>query len=72
MDIVEKFLRENVKEFIELMNQNGKEVETHLEFELVSFELVGLKLKIEILEKNTQVLIYFEEGNQPQLRFKKV
>lgn len=71
LDIVEKFLRENVKEFIELMNRNGKEVEKSLEFELISFEFIGLKLKIKILEKNTQVLIDFEEGKQPRLRFKK-
>ena len=70
LDIVEKFLKENIEKLIETVKQNGKEVEEPLEFELVSFEFIGLRLKIEILEKNTQVLIDFEEGKQPRLQFK--
>jgi len=69
--MVEKFLRENVKELILLMKQHGKDVEASLEFELVFFEFIGLRLNFEILEKNSQVLIDFREGRRPRLLFEK-
>jgi len=71
LDMVEKFLRENVKELILLMKQHGKDVEASLEFELVFFEFIGLRLNFEILEKNSQVLIDFREGRRPRLLFEK-
>ena len=37
----------------------------------ISFEFIGLKLRLDILEKNSQVYIVFEEDQQPQLSFEK-
>ncbi|KKN25526.1 hypothetical protein LCGC14_0883930 [marine sediment metagenome] len=69
LDNVEEFFQENINNLIETMEQNGKKVDEPLEFELLSFEFIGLKLKIEVFEVNTQFMFDFEEGKQPLLHF---
>ena len=69
LDIVENIVKGNMEKFIETLEKNGKKVESSLEFELISFEFIGLKLIVEVIEKNNQVLIDFEEGKQPLLFF---
>lgn len=58
-----------MKKFIETLEKNGKKAENFLEFELISFEFIGLKLKVQVLERNNKVLIDFEEGKQLLLFF---
>ncbi len=69
LDNVEEFFQENINKLIEMLKQNGKKVDNPLELKLVSFEFIGLSLRIEIIEKNTQFLMDFEEGRQPVLHF---
>ncbi len=69
IDANEKWLRDNFTEFIETLKRNGKNIKKPLDFQLVSFEFIGINLKIEVLEKNSQVYIVFEERKQPMLSF---
>jgi len=69
IDVVEKCLKDNISELIELLHQYGKDIKLPLDFQLISFEIIELKLRLEVLEKNSQVHIIFEEGKQSQLSF---
>ncbi len=69
IDVVEKYLKDNISELIEFLRQHGKDVKPPIDFQLISFEFIELKLRLEVLEKNSQVYIVFEEGKQPQLSF---
>lgn len=71
IDVVEKCLKDNVSELIKLLRQNGKNVKSPMDFQLISFKFIGLKLRLEVFEKNSQVYILFEEGKLPQISFEK-
>ncbi len=68
---VEKFLKENINELIKLLNQYGKDIKSPMDFQLISLEFIGLKLRLDVIEKNSQIYIVFEEDQQPQLSFEK-
>ena len=67
---VEEFLKEKVDDLIKFIKSYGKEIKPPLEFQLISFEFIGLNLKLEVIEKNSQVYLIFEENKKVQLLFK--
>ena len=69
IDVVEKYLKDNISKLIELLRQYGKVIKSTMDFQLISFKFIGLKLRIEVFEENSKVYIVFEEGKQTQLSF---
>jgi len=69
LENIEVFIKENINELIELVKKNGKEMEPPLKFKLIFWEFVRNSEICEILEKNSEVSIKFEEGKQPLINF---
>jgi len=69
LDNVEKFFQKTINKLIDTIEKNGKKLDEPLEFELLSFEFIGLKLIIKVLEVNNLIFFDFEEGKQPLLHF---
>ncbi|MBD3350055.1 MAG: hypothetical protein GF364_01035 [Candidatus Lokiarchaeota archaeon] len=70
LESTEGYLRDNATEFVKLSDQMGAQVGGSLEFRMDLFELIGSRVRFEILEKNSQVWVDYEEGKPLRLRIK--